>query len=57
LEFEQRKKIVNLLELPDFVEIPLREQLMNLPLKNLYVNKIPFYSVQKEIRKLYEEEL
>jgi 5'-3' exonuclease len=52
-EFEKRKLIVNLLELPADIENPLKEVLLNLPLKNLYIKKLPFYSVQKELDKLY----
>ena len=53
-EWEIRKKIVDLTQLPDFVEQPIKEQLCKLMPKNLYVNKIPFHSVQVEIRKLYK---
>jgi len=53
-EFEIRKKIVDLTQLPDFIENPIKEQLCKMMPKNLYVHKIPFHSVQVEIRKLYK---
>jgi hypothetical protein len=55
-EFEIRKKIVNLLELPDEIEQPIKEQFQNLLPKNLYLHKVPYRSVREEIRKLYQEE-
>jgi hypothetical protein len=53
LEFEKRKKIVNLLELPGYIEQPMREILINLPMKSLFVNKLPYRSIQVEMKKLY----
>jgi hypothetical protein len=52
-EFSIRNKIVNLLELPEEIEKPLKEELLNLPLKNLYVEKLPYKSVREELKKLY----
>ena len=54
-EFEKRKQIVNLLELPDFVEDAIKPKIVNLLPKNLYSHKIPYVSIREEIRKLYQE--
>ena len=54
-EFERRKKIVNLLELPLNVELLIKEQLDKITPKNLYLHKIPYRSVREEINKLYFE--
>lgn len=52
-EFEKRKKIVNLLELPQEIEQPIKEELDKILPKNLYLHKVPFNSVRIELRKLY----
>jgi len=52
-DWQRRKRIVNLLELPSHIEQPMKDILMNLPIKNLYINKIPYYSIRTEIKKLY----
>jgi len=52
-EFERRKKIVDLINLPYEIEQPIKEILLNLPLKNMYLNKIPFRTIRKEIEDLY----
>lgn len=54
IEFEKRKKIVSLLELPDNIENPIREELQKLLPKNLYLQKIPYNSIRIEIKKLYK---
>jgi len=53
LEFERRKKIVNLLELPENVDLAIKESLDKITPKNLYLHKIPYRSVREEINKLY----
>jgi len=53
-DFERRKRIVNLLELPPHIEQPMKDVLMNLPLKNLYANKLPYYSIREQIKQLYK---
>lgn len=55
-EFERRKKIVNLLELPNEIEQAIRNEFGKILPKNLYVHKIPFRSVQTELKKLYKLE-
>ena len=52
-EYELRKKIVNLLELPIYIETPVKERLANLSIKNVYVNKIPFNSIKNKFKKIY----
>ncbi len=52
-EFDVRKRIVNLLELPSHIETIMKEQLMVIPNKSLYVNKLPYYTIQKRIKDLY----
>jgi len=53
IEFERRKRIVNLLELPPHIEQPMKDILSNLPIKNLYLNKLPYHSIREELSKLY----
>jgi 5'-3' exonuclease len=53
-EFEIRKKIVDLTQLPEEIERPIKEQLDQLMPKNLYVHKIPFSSIREQIRLLYK---
>ena len=53
-EFEIRKKIVDLTQLPQEIEQPIKEQLDKMMPKNLYVHKIPFQSIQEQIRLLYK---
>ena len=52
-EFERRKKIVNLIELPLEIEQPIKETLINLPIKNMYLNKLPYRTIREEFKKLY----
>ena len=52
-EFEIRKRIVNLLKLPQHIEQPMKEVLNSLPIKNLYVNKLPYHSIRTQFEKLY----
>jgi len=52
-EFERRKKIVNLLELPLNVELMIKEQLDKIAPKNLVLHKIPYRTVRERINKLY----
>jgi len=52
-EFELRRKIVDLTKLPLEIERPIKEELNKLIPKNLYVNKIPYGTIQARIKKLY----
>lgn len=52
-EFETRKMIVNLLELPIYIETPIKEALNSIVPKNLYLNKIYSRSIKEELKKLY----
>jgi len=52
-EFERRKKIVNLIELPHEIEQPIKEILLNLPIKNMNLNKMPYRTIREEIKNLY----
>lgn len=53
-EFEIRKRIVDLTQLPHEIEKPIREELEKLMPKNLYIHKIPYGSIQEKFRKLYK---
>ena len=55
-EFEKRKLIVDLISLPQYIEQIIRPVIESLPIKNLYLNKIPFRTCREEIRKLYKLE-
>lgn len=52
-EYEKRKLIVNLLELPNFIEEPIKEVLSKLTPKGVNWKKIPFRSLRIELEKLY----
>lgn len=53
-EFEIRKTIVNLLELPHEIEQPIKQELDKLLPKNIYLHKIRYPSIAERIKKLYE---
>jgi hypothetical protein len=52
-EYNIRKKIVDLLHLPEEIERPIKDILLDLPVKQLYLEKIPFPSCRKAIQELY----
>lgn len=54
LEFERRNKIVNLLELPQFVEEKVEEAINFLPEKEWDINAFPFRSLIKRVNTLYQ---
>lgn len=54
MDFEIRNKIVNLLELPEEIEKPIKEQVASLFPKNLYLSKVPFHTVRVALKQLYE---
>lgn len=53
-EFAKRKLIVDLLHLPQHIEEPIKQALIDLPMKNLYVNKVPFRRAREGLKKLYK---
>ena len=53
-EFEIRRRIVDLTQLPNEIEQPIKLELEKAMPKNLYIHKIPFYSIQEKFRKLYK---
>jgi 5'-3' exonuclease len=55
-EFEKRKMIVDLIHLPIHIEQIIRPVIESLPIKNIYLNKIPFRTCREEIRKMYKLE-
>jgi hypothetical protein len=52
-EFERRKTIVNLLELPNHIENEIREVLDKMLPKNLKLEKIPYPTIRERLKKLY----
>lgn len=54
MEFEIRKKIVDLTKLPPEIENPMFELLVNSFPKNLYINKIPYNSLRSRLKILYK---
>jgi hypothetical protein len=52
-EYNIRKKIVDLLHLPEEIEKPIKDILLDLPIKQLYLERIPFPSCRKAIKDLY----
>ena len=55
-EFEKRRMIVDLIHLPQHIEAIIRPVIETMPIKNLYLGKIPFRICREEIRKLYKLE-
>jgi len=55
-EFEKRRMIVDLIHLPEHIENLIKPVIETLPLKNIYLNKIPFRTCRTEIAKLYHLE-
>jgi hypothetical protein len=55
-EFERRKKIVDLIQLPLEIEQPIKEALDKIMPKNLYIEKVPFPSIRKKLAKIYLQE-
>jgi 5'-3' exonuclease len=55
-EWQKRKMIVDLIHLPQHIEQIIIPVIETLPIKNLYLNKIPFRTCREEIRKLYKLE-
>jgi len=57
LEFEKRKMIVNLLELPNHIESEIKEVLDKIMPKNLKLEKVPYRSVREQLKLLYLKEI
>jgi hypothetical protein len=55
-EYEKRKMIVDLIHLPLHIEQILRPVIESLPIKNLYLGKVPFRTCREELKKLYKLE-
>lgn len=49
-----REKLVDLLNLPDFVEKPIIEILSNLPKKELHLDKLPFKNSKEKFLQIYD---
>ena len=53
-EYEKRRMIVDLINLPQHIEAIIKPVIDTLPIKNLYINKVPFRTCQVELKKLYK---
>ena len=53
---EIREMIINLLELPDFVEEPIKERLSRLEEKELNLDKFPYGSLAKRYNQIYDKD-
>jgi hypothetical protein len=53
-EFERRKTIVNLLQLPVNIEQSITNYFDTLPIKRMFIDRVPYASVRKELIKLYK---
>jgi len=53
-EYEKRRMIVDLINLPQHIEAIIKPVIDTLPIKNLYINKVPFRTCQLELKKLYK---
>lgn len=54
-DFDTRNLLVNLLELPDWVENKIKEQLSNLPQKNFNIEELPFRSIRERFTDIYKK--
>lgn len=54
LEWEKRKMIVDLIHLPTHIDDIIKPTIQSLPIKNLYLNKIPYRSCREAIKTLYK---
>jgi len=52
-EFEIRKKIVNLLELPEHIDLIIKNEVDRLVPKSLRLEKVPYNSVREQLKLLY----
>jgi hypothetical protein len=55
-EWEKRKTIVDLINLPQHIEAIIRPVIESLPIKNLYLNKVPSRYCANQLKKLYNLE-
>jgi len=55
-EYEKRRMIVDLIHLPIHIEQLIRPVIETLPIKNIYLNKVPFRTCRVELEKLYKLE-
>lgn len=56
IEYDNRKKIVDLINpLPDFIESKVKEKLLMIMPKNLYISKVPYPSIRKQLEALYDK--
>jgi len=55
--FEEKVKIISLLNLPEDIETKIIEKIKDLPKKELRIEDIPFESVRKQYYKIYEREV
>lgn len=53
-EYEKRRMIVDLIHLPNHIEQLILPTLEKMPIKNIYLNKIPYYSIRTKIAQLYK---
>jgi 5'-3' exonuclease len=55
-EYEKRKMIVDLIHLPLHIDQLIKPVIETLPIKNIYLGKIPFRTCRDELKKLYNLE-
>jgi len=55
-EWERRRKIVDLTQLPIEIEQPIKEELNKIMPKNLNLARVPFPSIRKKLAKIYKLE-
>jgi hypothetical protein len=55
-EYEKRRMIVDLINLPNHIEQIIKPVIETLPIKPIYINKVPFYTCQLELKKMYNLE-
>ena len=54
-DFDKREKVINLLDLPEFVEEPIKESLNNLSEKEINVEKFPFDTLRNRFMTIYND--
>jgi len=52
-DFNNREKVINLLELPEFVETPIKESLNNLQEKDIILEELPYDTIRERFMSIY----
>jgi len=54
-DFDKREKVINLLTLPEFVELPIKESLNNLYEKDINLEELPYDTLRNRFMTIYND--